>query len=73
MDCLSNPPVDITKTNDIKDLTMTEAYVWVETDAQLKELADVLVKETVFSVDTEQHSMHSFLGFTALMQVNLFW
>lgn len=55
-----------------KDFTLSDAYVWVENESQLEELVDVLNKETVFAVDTEQHSLRSFLGFTALVQVNLF-
>lgn len=54
------------------DLKMTDVYVWVETESQLKELADTLSKESVFAVDTEQHSLRSFLGFTALIQVKHF-
>lgn len=49
---------------------MSESYEWVETESKLKELAEVLSKEKVFAVDTEQHSFRSFLGFTALIQVN---
>ena len=48
---------------------MNDSYVWVDSELKLKELADVLSKESVFAVDTEQHSLHSFLGFTALIQV----
>lgn len=48
---------------------MSDSYVWVDSELKLKELADVLSKESVFAVDTEQHSLHSFLGFTALIQV----
>ena len=48
---------------------MRDSYVWVATESQLKELADVLRKQKVFAVDTEQHSLRSFLGFTALIQV----
>ncbi|KAG0478990.1 hypothetical protein HPP92_013709 [Vanilla planifolia] len=33
-------------------------------------LAATLSKEKVFAVDTEQHSIRSFLGFTALMQIS---
>ena len=54
------------------DFTLSDTYIWVETASQLEELVDVLNKETVFAVDTEQHSLRSFLGFTALVQVNLF-
>ncbi|XP_017253586.1 protein RRP6-like 3 isoform X1 [Daucus carota subsp. sativus] len=49
---------------------MKDSYVWVDTEFKLKELADVLSKECVFAVDTEQHSLHSFLGFTALIQIS---
>ncbi|KAH0653528.1 hypothetical protein KY289_031206 [Solanum tuberosum] len=52
-----------------EDFTMRESYVWVESESQLMELAEVLSKERVFAVDTEQHSLRSFLGFTALVQV----
>lgn len=51
------------------DLTLSDTYAWVETVSQLEELVDVLNKEMVFAVDTEQHSLRSFLGFTALIQV----
>ncbi|XP_010510019.1 PREDICTED: protein RRP6-like 3 isoform X1 [Camelina sativa] len=51
-------------------LEMSDSYVWVETESQLKELAEVLAKEKVFAVDTEQHSLRSFLGFTALVQIS---
>lgn len=53
-----------------KDFTMRESYLWVESEAQLRELAEVLSKERVFAVDTEQHSLRSFLGFTALVQIS---
>lgn len=56
----------------LEDFKMREEYVWVETEAQLRELAEVLSKERVFAVDTEQHSLRSFLGFTALIQVLFF-
>lgn len=52
------------------DLTLSDTYVWVETESQLEELVDVLNKEMVFAVDTEQHSLRSFLGFTALIQIS---
>lgn len=53
------------------DSQMSDSYVWVETKSQLKELANILSKERVFAVDTEQHSLRSFLGFTALIQVKI--
>ncbi|XP_065874303.1 protein RRP6-like 3 isoform X2 [Euphorbia lathyris] len=49
---------------------MSDFYVWIETESQLKELDDKLSKERVFAVDTEQHSLRSFLGFTALIQIS---
>ncbi|CAN4104784.1 unnamed protein product [Withania somnifera] len=53
-----------------EDFRMSESYVWVESEAQLRELLEVLSKERVFAVDTEQHSLRSFLGFTALIQIS---
>ncbi|PIA57855.1 hypothetical protein AQUCO_00500048v1 [Aquilegia coerulea] len=52
------------------DLEMKGSHVWVDKEEQLKELVEVLSKERVFAVDTEQHSLRSFLGFTALMQIS---
>ncbi|CAN0897000.1 Protein RRP6-like 3 [Linum grandiflorum] len=49
---------------------LSDSYVWIETESQLKELAELLSKERVFGVDTEQHSLRSFLGFTALIQIS---
>ncbi|KAL9145069.1 hypothetical protein ABFS82_13G015000 [Erythranthe guttata] len=51
-------------------LEMGSSYMWVETEAQLRELVGVLSNEKVFAVDTEQHSYRSFLGFTALVQIS---
>lgn len=48
---------------------MSATYNWVDTEAQLEHLARLLGEERVFAVDTEQHSIRSFLGYTALMQV----
>ncbi|XP_078428553.1 polynucleotidyl transferase, ribonuclease H fold protein with HRDC domain-containing protein isoform X2 [Wolffia australiana] len=45
-------------------------YVWVSTKDQLESLAKILQNEHVFAVDTEQHSLRSYLGFTALMQIS---
>lgn len=50
---------------------MSASCVWIDTEYQLEYLAKLLSKEQVFAVDTEQHSLRSFLGFTALMQVML--
>ncbi|KOM50374.1 hypothetical protein LR48_Vigan08g120100 [Vigna angularis] len=52
------------------DLEMKDSYVWVHTETQLKELVDALSEERFFAVDTEQHSLRSFLGFTALVQIS---
>ena len=46
-------------------------YVWVEAEEQLRELVADLSNEEVFAVDTEQHGLRSFLGFTALIQVHI--
>lgn len=68
---IENPRVefefDMYSSIDLKE--MNDVYVWVETESQLKELADALSKERFFAVDTEQHSLRCFLGFTALIQV----
>ncbi|KAK9056710.1 hypothetical protein SSX86_024072 [Deinandra increscens subsp. villosa] len=52
------------------DMSMRDMYVWVDDESKLKGLAEVLSKERVFAVDTEQHSLRSFLGFTALIQIS---
>jgi len=65
---VKSPQIDYRFFNEIL-LTTSESYVWVDTEPQLLELANVLSKEKVFAVDTEQHSFRSFLGFTALIQV----
>ncbi|KAG8642280.1 hypothetical protein MANES_12G066500v8 [Manihot esculenta] len=69
---IENPRVefefDMYSSIDLKE--MNDVYVWVETESQLKELADALSKERFFAVDTEQHSLRCFLGFTALIQIS---
>lgn len=67
---LRSPRVEFDEGN--VDLELKESYVWIETEFQLEELVGVLSKERVFAVDTEQHSLRSFLGFTALIQVTTF-
>ncbi|KAK8516768.1 hypothetical protein V6N13_080868 [Hibiscus sabdariffa] len=52
------------------DMKMGDSYVWVESESQLSQLAQVLSEQKAFAVDTEQHSLHSFLGFTALIQIS---
>lgn len=67
---LKNPLPEIELGTEIADLEMKDSYVWVHTEMQLKELVDVLSEERFFAVDTEQHSLRSFLGFTALVQIS---
>ncbi|KAL5730734.1 hypothetical protein ACHQM5_003527 [Ranunculus cassubicifolius] len=52
------------------DMNMKEGFVWVDKEEGLVELKEVLSKERVFAVDTEQHSARSFLGITALLQIS---
>ncbi|XP_039019103.1 protein RRP6-like 3 isoform X2 [Hibiscus syriacus] len=52
------------------DVKMDDSYVWVESQSQLSQLAQVLSEQSAFAVDTEQHSLRSFLGFTALIQIS---
>uniref|UniRef100_A0A0D9WZE4 HRDC domain-containing protein n=1 Tax=Leersia perrieri TaxID=77586 RepID=A0A0D9WZE4_9ORYZ len=49
---------------------MSTSYNWIDTDAQLENLTRLLDDEKAFAVDTEQHSLRSFLGYTALMQIS---
>ncbi|KAJ8513150.1 hypothetical protein OPV22_003584 [Ensete ventricosum] len=66
---LEQPPLTTFMTNhEYSD--MSNSYVWIDTEHQLDLLAGLLSKERVFAVDTEQHSLRSFLGFTALMQIS---
>ncbi|KAI7757526.1 hypothetical protein M8C21_017072 [Ambrosia artemisiifolia] len=67
---LENSQLEIEFSNESMDMSMSDKYVWVDDESKLKELVEVLSKETVFAVDTEQHSLRSFLGFTALIQIS---
>ncbi|XP_059451789.1 protein RRP6-like 3 isoform X2 [Corylus avellana] len=67
---LENPQLEFSFLNGSTDSKMSEEYTWIETESQLKELLGVLSKERVFAVDTEQHSLRSFLGFTSLIQIS---
>ncbi|KAF5758660.1 putative ribonuclease D [Helianthus annuus] len=62
--------LDIEFSNGSMDMKMSDKYVWVDDELKLKELVEVLSEERVFAVDTEQHSLRSFLGFTALIQIS---
>ncbi|KAH7862090.1 hypothetical protein Vadar_034668 [Vaccinium darrowii] len=66
---LKSPVVEFAEGN-VGDLELRDSYVWIETESQLVELVDVLSKERLFAVDTEQHGLRSFLGFTALIQIS---
>ncbi|PON68721.1 Ribonuclease D [Parasponia andersonii] len=69
---MENPKVEMELVNENMDLktSESESYIWVESELQLNEVVTALSKERVFAVDTEQHSLRSFLGFTALIQVS---
>ncbi|CAJ1979053.1 unnamed protein product [Sphenostylis stenocarpa] len=67
---LKTPQPEIEFGTEIVDFKMKNSYVWVHTETQLKELVDVLSEERFFAVDTEQHSLRSYLGFTALVQIS---
>lgn len=66
MENLSTP---VEFVNNREQFVMDDSYVWINTEEKLEMLASLLTKEKAFAVDTEQHSLRSFLGFTALMQV----
>lgn len=67
---LEKPELDFEFCNGSMDMDMNDTYVWIDDESKLKELVQVLSEETVFAVDTEQHSLRSFLGFTALIQIS---
>ncbi|CAN1161215.1 Protein RRP6-like 3 [Linum perenne] len=66
---LDNPPAEFEFDVSSWNKELSDSYVWIETESQLKELVELLSEERVFGVDTEQHSLRSFLGFTALIQI----
>uniref|UniRef100_J3MLA7 3'-5' exonuclease domain-containing protein n=1 Tax=Oryza brachyantha TaxID=4533 RepID=J3MLA7_ORYBR len=49
---------------------MSSSYNWIDTEAQLDNMARLLDDEKAFAVDTEQHTLRSFSGYTALMQIS---
>ncbi|CAK7348974.1 unnamed protein product [Dovyalis caffra] len=68
---IENPGIiEFEEYDSFKKMNDFSCYVWIETESQLKELANTLSKHKVFAVDTEQHSLRSFLGFTALIQIS---
>ncbi|OMO93706.1 hypothetical protein CCACVL1_06374 [Corchorus capsularis] len=67
---MENPQLQFLEFDVKMDMEMDDSYVWIETESQLSQLAQVLSKERAFAVDTEQHSLRSFLGFTALVQIS---
>ncbi|CAH9089268.1 unnamed protein product [Cuscuta europaea] len=72
LNLLSEPNVEALEmlNEDLEEMVSRDSYVWVETESQLQELAEVLSGETIFAVDTEQHNLRSFLGFTCLIQIS---
>lgn len=66
---LDKPELELEFCNGTMDMDMSDTYIWIDNESKLKELAEVLSNEKVIAVDTEQHSLRSFLGFTALIQV----
>lgn len=66
---MEKPELEVEFSCGVMDMSMSDTYVWVDDESKLKGLVEVLNKERVFAVDTEQHSLRSFLGFTALIQV----
>lgn len=66
---LEKPNMEFSFLKENRNFKTSNSYVWVDTEVQLRDLADELSKVSVFAVDTEQHSIRSFLGFTALIQV----
>ncbi|KAL4201399.1 hypothetical protein AMTRI_Chr02g215870 [Amborella trichopoda] len=67
---LENSPPTLDLFMGIEQTSMDGSYTWIHTLPQLESLAKLLSKERIFAVDTEQHSLRSFLGFTALMQIS---
>lgn len=65
---IDNPPEHSFWTSFTKEDTSKDC-MWVDSSLQLRELANKLAEQNVFAVDTEQHNLRSYLGFTALMQV----
>ncbi|XP_057829947.2 protein RRP6-like 3 isoform X2 [Cryptomeria japonica] len=67
---LDHPPHPL-QFNSMSDLlSMDGPYTWIQERSELEVLSQLLSCEHVFAVDTEQHSLRSFLGFTALIQIS---
>uniref|UniRef100_A0A0D3ECA2 3'-5' exonuclease domain-containing protein n=2 Tax=Brassica oleracea TaxID=3712 RepID=A0A0D3ECA2_BRAOL len=66
---IDNPPEHSFWTSFTKEDTSKDC-MWVDSSLQLRELANKLAEQNVFAVDTEQHNLRSYLGFTALMQIS---
>eukprot|EP01063_Lacrimia_lanifica_P006169 TRINITY_DN1370_c0_g1_i1.p1 TRINITY_DN1370_c0_g1~~TRINITY_DN1370_c0_g1_i1.p1 ORF type:complete len:692 (+),score=316.42 TRINITY_DN1370_c0_g1_i1:61-2136(+) len=45
-------------------------FTYIDQPAQLQKLAKQLLTEQVIAIDLEHHSLHSFQGFTCLMQIS---
>ncbi|KAL2938237.1 Protein RRP6-like 3 [Bienertia sinuspersici] len=70
MTLLKNPQINSNIFEEISISGLNKSHVWVESKSQLQELVYALSEEKFFAVDTEQHSLRSFLGFTALVQIS---
>ncbi|KAJ7553277.1 hypothetical protein O6H91_06G090800 [Diphasiastrum complanatum] len=66
---VSEAPISFNKVDDGPP-PLDGPYIWVETREQLQDLVEILSKEKEFAVDIEHHSIRSFLGFIALLQIS---
>jgi len=46
-----------------------ENFVWIDSEDQLRETAKILSREFIIAVDTESHTVDSYLGFICLIQI----
>eukprot|EP01018_Ginkgo_biloba_P009243 Gb_31917 [translate_table: standard] len=67
---LEHPPHSLKFSPLAEPVNMDGPFTWVHKRSELEALSKLLCKELVFAVDTEQHSLRSFLGFTALIQIS---
>ncbi|CAM6097604.1 unnamed protein product [Calypogeia fissa] len=69
---LEHPPVDspFMQPGYEEPPGMEVSCEWIETKEELHALVQALSDETEIAVDTEQHSFHSFRGFTGLVQIS---
>lgn len=67
---LEHPPQPLKFSLASDPLSMEGPYTWIDKRSELEALYQLLCEERVFAVDTEHHSLRSFLGFTALVQIS---